>query len=1108
MLFGLLVVLFCGGLYSQQKNINSAVIPPDGEGGTAAPLVANIPNLSPLSPNAYQFTKYGEIQVNESTGAISPSIPLFTYVAGDIQIPITLSYSGNGVKVAQDPTWVGINWNLSPGGVITRQVRDQPDEKATNKQFHTLSDVLNLKINGELSTDTSTDYFKRLELIATGGSSVDSEVDIFNFNFPGYSGSFYLDELGKAHLIRHDKKLKIITTGLSSDLNNVSGEIIIITPEGNSFVFGGATASESSKTGVVAGAGSNALSHHVQNAFYLKEINLYKGGNIYFDYVQLVTDVEGLEVPIDAKETISKYLNSDIGGCGEKSKVGVYKKNSMFINYKSKIVLSKIYASGLNTDYVEFNSFNYGSFSSKRLKNVFLKNKSGAVLKKYVLQYKTLVNENSVLNLSGYDNKYFLEQVDFYDVVKNVAKKLHDYKMKYKNLDQFPIRNSKGRDKNGYYNGKANPTLLPYHSRFQENIGLLANREVDTTYIKYGVLEKIIYPTKGYTTFEYESPIQKIEPKKDSISLRVYENEPYYQEDKGSDIYPDGHTADIGLLLNAGTTITFDIDLTKIGFFKDPDQIVLKMNKGGVETIIWDYDFSGSNYPTTISQNITSTGNYNFYLNLFGEFNSNESVDVKVKVKYESIDEKTNTYYPSIRIKKVRSYTKEGAQPLTKRYYYNTKENIGEETLYLLRDLNYISETTIRQGCGVGVHSNDDYIHLSTNPLNNMFRDDSGKILYKNTTVSYGGDEFENGGKESKFKVDPSASPITISDVNNSVYNSSYGSNRSFANSTLEKEEFFSYKKADPEPFTVLKTTEYLYQNTDGETHTMHNIMSETLSSGNGSRDIEDYNFGFYETSSRKYLLRKVTSYNFPKNEAAIETIKDYEYESFVGQPTSIKTKDSRGNVSENKLYYPDQVETHAHYFEPSEKTTISSMVTANKPRIHEPYLSESYYNDTLVSSQLTTYNTISLQRTLPSMIKTLKGVYDSNNNVFQERISFIKYNTSGFLAEVSKANGTGVKYVYNFENQVTQKIENYDKDNFTVNDGDSSLDLCFYQKAYPNNMVTTYNYDPENKSLLISIVDPKCNITYFVYDDLNRLLYVKDSEGKVLSKNEYNYKN
>ena len=57
-----------------------------------------LPNLSPQSPNAFQFTKYGEVNVNESTGVISPSIPLYSYKAGGIEIPIILIILGTLLK--------------------------------------------------------------------------------------------------------------------------------------------------------------------------------------------------------------------------------------------------------------------------------------------------------------------------------------------------------------------------------------------------------------------------------------------------------------------------------------------------------------------------------------------------------------------------------------------------------------------------------------------------------------------------------------------------------------------------------------------------------------------------------------------------------------------------------------------------------------------------------------------------------------------------------------------------------------------------------------------------------------------------------------------------
>ncbi len=59
---------------------------------------------------------------------------------------------------------------------------------------------------------------------------------------------------------------------------------------------------------------------------------------------------------------------------------------------------------------------------------------------------------------------------------------------------------------------------------------------------------------------------------------------------------------------------------------------------------------------------------------------------------------------------------------------------------------------------------------------------------------------------------------------------------------------------------------------------------------------------------------------------------------------------------------------------------------------------------------------------------------------------------------------------------------------------------------ALSDALVTTYTYDPLIG--VTSITDPRGETIYYHYDDFNRLEYVLDQDGKVLSKNEYNYQN
>lgn len=260
------------------------------------------PNFTPPSPEAFNFTKISDIPVNESSGNALVDIPLYTFEAGKLKLPISISHSGGAVRVDDDNTWTGIGWQLNAGGVITRTVNDKADEKmGSGERLHP---------TGSVSVQT---------LRTMCISSLDSEVDIFNYNFNGYSGSFYFDTNMVARQIKYENELKI---EISNDaiVNGITQfnkrTIIITTPDGTKYSFGGVNASESTRIK----QGPGQFTEHCQTSFYLFKIENIEGDVININYLsnnfgtirrigynqEMVKDVS-----IDGISTCSPSLNNN-----------------------------------------------------------------------------------------------------------------------------------------------------------------------------------------------------------------------------------------------------------------------------------------------------------------------------------------------------------------------------------------------------------------------------------------------------------------------------------------------------------------------------------------------------------------------------------------------------------------------------------------------------------------------------------------------------------------------------------------------------------------------------------------------------------------------------
>ncbi|MCG8332800.1 MAG: hypothetical protein MI974_34255 [Chitinophagales bacterium] len=193
------------------------------------------------SPTAASLGKYTDIPVSHFTGVPSISIPIYTVQEGSVSLPISISYHASGIKAVETASRVGTGWSLNAGGMISRTILSLPDEWEAGY----------LSVGGTLNGVTDSD-----EVFNVGEGTLDSEPDIFSYNFAGYSGKFFFTSNNSViechHVRRSDIDVDIKLNG------NVIDGFILTTPDGNRYHFG--TYSPSTGGSVTATEESDGLS--------------------------------------------------------------------------------------------------------------------------------------------------------------------------------------------------------------------------------------------------------------------------------------------------------------------------------------------------------------------------------------------------------------------------------------------------------------------------------------------------------------------------------------------------------------------------------------------------------------------------------------------------------------------------------------------------------------------------------------------------------------------------------------------------------------------------------------------------------------------------------
>lgn len=256
-------IVFLGGInetYSQNTTNSAGAEPseiPPGNGGEGANATnLELPSLIPPSPTAASLMKFEEVPVSHYTGIPDITIPFSSSkLSSGKSLDIKLSYHPGSVKGKQVASNCGLGWNLIAGGTISRTVKGYPDEilkmdgtlpgqvgiyhntlATTNSyhinQFYTFSSLAD---NNELASypDLVNEYLWDVNV----RGKYDTEHDMYQYNFLGYTGRFIIEKIGNQLIVKKFDINPLVILNNYVPSNFLHSSFTIIDEDGNRYLF-------------------------------------------------------------------------------------------------------------------------------------------------------------------------------------------------------------------------------------------------------------------------------------------------------------------------------------------------------------------------------------------------------------------------------------------------------------------------------------------------------------------------------------------------------------------------------------------------------------------------------------------------------------------------------------------------------------------------------------------------------------------------------------------------------------------------------------------------------------------------------------------------------
>lgn len=506
------------------------------------------------TPEASAFKKYGEEAVNEYTGTADISVPLYTIKSKDVEIPLVLRYDASGIKVEQEASWVGLGWNLMVGGCINyvcaggHDMYGAPDvpmdlwtERLTS-EINWSEDALHTH-NYDISFSQIRYYVYKANETSNWMSKFPLRPQDFvhqyldDFNVSGMESyvnwgygerDFYsVNVLGKSFMFFIDPAtLKVFNIGKS-------GEDFTVYPEyPSTYPSKGIGKQPDVKNWKI--TDSDGYIYHFEisdtylyetktgmkytSCWYLTKLQTPMGETVQFRYDSFTK--QSRDVKVESYRLPIPHAGGN--ACCSNVSQATYTNFRQCENSGMKVTGHYLREIETSNQTVTFTTSNSSACSGKKLDAITAKSKFGdkPEIKSVKFAYSTFGYSNVGGNTVPASDATAELRLKLDNVKEIASSETHTTSFAYNSL-KLPSKRSCAQDYWGYYNGKENKvknrgySLIPtprhfmsahYVNALSEHSFLKegADRNSHGEYMQAAILNKVVYPTGGYTTYEYE----------------------------------------------------------------------------------------------------------------------------------------------------------------------------------------------------------------------------------------------------------------------------------------------------------------------------------------------------------------------------------------------------------------------------------------------------------------------------------------------------------------------------------------------------------------------------------------------------------------------------